>query len=63
MTKITANKNSNYKVDGPVTIEDASGKVTEVPAGESVFLCRCGGSKTKPFCDGTHKTIGFAADK
>jgi CDGSH-type Zn-finger protein len=28
---------------------------------EKVWLCRCGGSRNKPFCDGTHKTIGFAA--
>ncbi|MFZ4564018.1 MAG: CDGSH iron-sulfur domain-containing protein, partial [Bacteroidales bacterium] len=26
---------------------------------EVVALCRCGGSKKKPFCDGTHQTIGF----
>jgi CDGSH-type Zn-finger protein len=32
-----------------------------VPEGEAVVLCRCGGSKTKPFCDKTHSQIGFEA--
>jgi 3-phenylpropionate/trans-cinnamate dioxygenase ferredoxin subunit len=27
----------------------------------NIVLCRCGGSSTKPFCDGTHKTRGFHA--
>lgn len=32
-----------------------------LPHKASVALCRCGGSKTKPFCDGTHAKIGFQA--
>ena len=27
----------------------------------AVFLCRCGGSATKPFCDGTHERVRFEA--
>ncbi|MCL5258756.1 MAG: CDGSH iron-sulfur domain-containing protein [Firmicutes bacterium] len=30
-------------------------------AGENVALCRCGGSATKPFCDGSHRSNGFHA--
>ena len=44
----------------PPELRRSSGKV--LPAKGNVALCRCGGSKNKPFCDGTHKKIGFKAD-
>lgn len=63
MTKITSQKDRSYKIDGPIEIEDGSGEIKLVAKGESVFLCRCGGSKNKPWCDGTHKINGFLSDK
>jgi CDGSH-type Zn-finger protein len=48
-------------VTGPIRLIDADGNEYDVPQGESVVLCRCGGSKTKPFCDKTHSKIGFEA--
>jgi CDGSH-type Zn-finger protein len=43
-----------------VRIVDADGGVFEFDATRPVALCRCGRSQTKPFCDATHKTTGFA---
>lgn len=45
------------RLDGPVRITTESGEVVDKES--RVFLCRCGASATKPFCDGTHKKIGF----
>jgi uncharacterized Fe-S cluster protein YjdI len=42
---------------GRVRIVDDEGAV--VREDTRVALCRCGGSSNKPFCDGTHKRIGF----
>jgi CDGSH-type Zn-finger protein len=59
---IKARDNGPFLVEGPVTIVDAAGGVFQIPAGKpAVALCRCGQSKNKPFCDGSHKTCNFLA--
>ena len=63
MTKVQVMKNGPYKVEGPVMVEDAQGEVKEFKQGEDAWLCRCGTSKTKPYCDGNHKSCGFVANK
>jgi CDGSH-type Zn-finger protein len=60
--EIKVRENGPYRVTGPITIIDADGNEFELPDdGRPVALCRCGGSTTKPFCDGTHSKIGFDA--
>jgi CDGSH-type Zn-finger protein/uncharacterized Fe-S cluster protein YjdI len=44
-------------VNGNLTIRAGSGRVAW--QGTNVALCRCGASKNKPFCDGSHRDIGF----
>jgi CDGSH-type Zn-finger protein len=58
---ILVKNNGPFLVDGPFRLVDADGNEYDVPAGKKVNLCRCGGSTRKPFCDGTHSKIGFAA--
>ena len=57
---ITVTENGPYKVEGPVELLDQDGNPIE-NARSTVFLCRCGASTNKPFCDGTHSRIGFRA--
>ena len=45
------------KGDTVITLEDAEGRV--ILKDNEFALCRCGLSKNKPFCDGTHKTEGI----
>jgi CDGSH-type Zn-finger protein len=60
--EIKVRENGPYKITGPVRVFDADGNEYVVgDDGRPVALCRCGGSTTKPFCDGTHSEVGFAA--
>jgi uncharacterized Fe-S cluster protein YjdI len=44
-------------VEGSCSIIDKEG-IETIKEGKT-FLCRCGGSKNKPYCDGTHKAVEF----
>ncbi len=57
--KITLRPNGPLGVSGNVEILSGTGRAVERT--QATALCRCGGSKTKPYCDGTHKAIGFVA--
>ena len=64
MTEVTikARRNGPYKVEGPVRVIDADGNAFVLPEGSSIVLCRCGHSQSKPFCDSSHKRVGFVSD-
>ena len=53
---VTPRENGPLRCEGPLTVCDAAGRISR---SDPTFLCRCGGSRNKPFCDGTHKKIGF----
>lgn len=56
--QITVRDNGPYKVSGPVRLVDVEGNTWELEPDRTIALCRCGQSRTKPFCDASHKT-GF----
>ena len=55
--KVTPQKNGPLMVEGALEICAASGRT--VSRETKVWLCRCGHSQDKPFCDGSHKAAGF----
>lgn len=55
-TIIETTPNGPLMVYGNVTVKDKDGNLTQK---SKAAFCRCGGSSNKPYCDGTHKKIGF----
>jgi CDGSH-type Zn-finger protein len=57
---ITPYRDGPLIVRGPFRMVDQEGAEIELGR-ETVALCRCGKSRTRPFCDGTHKLVRFSA--
>jgi CDGSH-type Zn-finger protein len=54
-------KDGPYIVRGEFEVLDDEGAALTLRR-RTIALCRCGRSQTRPFCDGTHKLIGFKAE-
>jgi CDGSH-type Zn-finger protein len=60
MAEITPYRDGPLLIRGDFTLRDQDGN--EIPVGrETIALCRCGKSRIRPFCDGTHKIVKFTA--
>ena len=62
--EIVATKNGPYLITGDLSqleLRDGEANLMDIAGKHRIFLCRCGGSVAKPFCDGTHSKIGFQA--
>jgi CDGSH-type Zn-finger protein len=66
--EIHVRPNGSLKVYGPVRVLDVDGNPYDLERwtkpdqrGWRIKLCRCGHSRTKPFCDGSHAEVGFAS--
>jgi CDGSH-type Zn-finger protein len=57
---ITPYRDGPYLLRGPFSLRDQDG-VEIASSRRVVALCRCGKSRTRPFCDGTHRLIDFQA--
>ncbi|MCF8377925.1 MAG: CDGSH iron-sulfur domain-containing protein [Bacteroidales bacterium] len=56
-TKFTVKIGSALEVSGAFSLRGKDGKIIQTE--EKMYLCRCGASNKKPFCDGEHRKIGF----
>jgi len=59
-TRITAYRDGPLLVRGKFQLEDQDGNPITTRR-ETIALCRCGKSRLRPFCDGTHRLVGFRA--
>jgi len=62
LAKVTVRKDGSLRVEGEFTICDMEGNAFDLAGRTAISLCRCGQSKDKPFCDGSHKLVGFQSE-
>ena len=58
--RLTPGENGPMHVEGNLEIVAGSGR--HLASTTDTWLCRCGASANKPYCDGSHKKIGFTAE-
>jgi len=63
MIKVKALKNGPYLIETGREWTMVRGEEEKTVEQTTIALCRCGHSKNKPFCDGSHKTVGFEAEE
>jgi len=61
-TTITIKSNGSIRIEGDFQIFDGNGRPFDLAGRTEVSLCRCGHSKEKPFCDGSHRDVKFRSD-
>jgi len=52
---ITVIKHGPIQVSGHFILKGSDGKALSPAESNQIYLCTCGHSNSKPFCDGTHK--------
>ncbi len=63
MTDVTirCRENGPLLVTGNVTVTDHEGNPFDTGGKDTIALCRCGATKNRPLCDGSHRDCGFEA--
>lgn len=57
VTEFRVTKNGPLHVKGNFRLLNSEGH--EIKADHEIYLCRCGHSQNKPFCDGSHRKVNF----
>jgi len=59
--KIIIRDNGSIRVEGEFILTDMNGNPFDLGGRDNIGLCRCGASENKPFCDGSHRKVGFTS--